>query len=44
MGEKEGAPSFFMAVLPDKLKSASAFYAFLGVGAAERKFLEKHAA
>jgi hypothetical protein len=33
-----------MANLPDELKSAKAFYAFLGVGLAERKFLEKHAA
>lgn len=33
-----------MANLPDELKSADAFYAFLGVGTAERKFLEKHAA
>jgi RNA-directed DNA polymerase len=32
-----------MATLPDELKSANAFWAFLGVGAGERKFLEKHA-
>src|SRR5208282_1300917 len=32
-----------MASLPDQLKSANAFYAFLSVGAGERKFLEKHA-
>ena len=33
-----------MASLPDELKSAEAFYAFLGVGTEEREFLEKHAA
>jgi hypothetical protein len=33
-----------MTSLPDKLKSAKAFYAFLGVGTGEREFLEKHAA
>jgi len=33
-----------MAALPNELLSANAFYAFLGVGAAERKFLERHAA
>lgn len=33
-----------MASLPPELKSARALYAFLGIGAAERKFLEKHAA
>lgn len=33
-----------MAGVPDELKSPDAFYAFLGVGAAERKFLEKYAA
>lgn len=32
-----------MASLPNALKSAAAFYAFLGVGAGERKFLENHA-
>jgi len=32
-----------MASVPAQLKSANAFYAFLGVGAGERKFLEKHA-
>jgi hypothetical protein len=32
-----------MPKLPDQLKSATAFYAFLGVGIGERKFLEKHA-
>jgi hypothetical protein len=33
-----------MAGLPDDLKSAKAFYEFLGVGTRERKFLDKHAA
>jgi RNA-directed DNA polymerase len=33
-----------MTSLPHELKSAKAFYAFLGVGTGERKFLEKHAA
>jgi RNA-directed DNA polymerase len=33
-----------MASLPDQLKSAEAFYSFLGAGPGERKFLEKHAA
>jgi RNA-directed DNA polymerase len=42
MGQKEGAPNF-MASLPNELQSATAFYAYLGVGAKERKFLEKHA-
>ena len=42
-GQKEGAPNF-MASLPHQLKSAKAFYAFLGVGTGERRFLEKHAA
>jgi hypothetical protein len=32
-----------MPSLPDELKSAKAFYAFLGVGKAESKFLEKYA-
>ena len=32
-----------MVTLPTSLKSVAALYAFLGVGAAERKFLEKHA-
>ena len=32
-----------MAGLPNELQSAKAFYAFLGVGTGERKFLEKHA-
>jgi hypothetical protein len=42
-GEKEGAP-LSMPELPKELKSAKAFYAFLGVGARERAFLEKYAA
>lgn len=33
-----------MADIPHKLKSATAYYAFLDVGTGERKFLEKHAA
>lgn len=33
-----------MVSLPDTLKSAKAFYAFLGAGPGERRFLEKHAA
>jgi RNA-directed DNA polymerase len=33
-----------MASLPDQLKSAKAFHAFLGVGAGEGKFLEKYSA
>jgi RNA-directed DNA polymerase len=33
-----------MATLPRALQSATSFYAFLGVGPGERKFLEKHAA
>lgn len=33
-----------MAGLANELKSADAFYAFLGVGTGERKFLEKYAA
>jgi RNA-directed DNA polymerase len=33
-----------MTTVPDKLKSAEAFCTFLGVGAGERKFLEKHSA
>jgi RNA-directed DNA polymerase len=33
-----------MTSLTKELQSAKAFYAFLGVGAAERKFLERHAA
>jgi RNA-directed DNA polymerase len=40
---RRGRP-IFMASLPDKLKSAQALYAFLGVQTGERKFLEKHAA
>jgi hypothetical protein len=32
-----------MASLPDELRSANAFYAFLGVETRERAFLEKHA-
>jgi hypothetical protein len=32
-----------MASLPNELQSAKTFYAFLGVGAGERQFLEKHA-
>ncbi len=33
-----------MAGLPEELKSADAYYAFLGVGAKEQKFLEKYSA
>jgi hypothetical protein len=33
-----------MVGLPNELQSADAFYAFLGVGTKERKFLEKHSA
>ncbi|MCK9917855.1 reverse transcriptase family protein, partial [Microbacteriaceae bacterium K1510] len=43
MGEKEGAP-FFMVDIPDSLRTAIAFYTYLGVGDEERKFLEKYAA
>lgn len=42
-GEKEGARPVTMPTLPKALGSANDYYAYLGVGAGERKFLEAHA-
>lgn len=41
-GREGGVAPISMASPPDELKSAKAFYAFLGVGTGEASFLEKH--
>lgn len=43
IGREGGGAPFAMPTLPKALESANDFYAYLGVGAGERKFLEKHA-